>query len=249
MFHISLSPSTQTLLQRPITSVRSLPCSSRRCFALWWPCGTTWQIYTGKIQVLAQRLYSCYYSLSYQPCNSVESWQSSYQTLGDDLEDFQSVNTSLLPIFPANLEVSVALLCCLTCERWCRYEAFCCNKTQKNALFSKRVCLQSYWITHSICMYLQHKNFNKLIQQTDWIETTLPQNDQVACLLKICQAVKFLKKIRNMETSATLKSQQRGRSYEDQSILGRSIMKWQVCTRIHCPLESGWIRTNWSSAS
>ena len=64
------------------------------------------------------------------------------------------------------------------------------------------VCLQLYWITRSICNIRTSINwFSKQI------ELRL-QNDQVACLLQICQAVKFLKKIRNTETSATVKSQQ-----------------------------------------
>lgn len=64
------------------------------------------------------------------------------------------------------------------------------------------VCLQLYWITRSICNI--RTSINWCSKQ---IELRL-QNDQVACLLQICQAVKFLKKIRNTETSATVKSQQ-----------------------------------------
>lgn len=64
------------------------------------------------------------------------------------------------------------------------------------------VCLQLYWITRSIC---------NIRTSINWFSKQLElrlQNDQVACLLQICQAVKFLKKIRNTETSAMVKSQQ-----------------------------------------
>lgn len=177
-----ISPSTQTLLL-PITSVRSLPCSSRRCFALWWPCGTTWQHGKDSNSGIAAVHLLLFTQLPALQLSRIK--QSSFQTLGDDLEDLQSVNTSLLPIYPANLEVSVALLCCLTCESWCRYEALAATRRQRTlCLPDVYVCMSAIILNNP--QYLQHKNFNKLIQQTDWIETTewpsgLPASDMPSC--------------------------------------------------------------------
>ena len=109
--------------------------------------------------------------------------------------------------------------------------------------FTRCVCPQLYWITRSICNIRTSINwFNKKI------ELRL-QNDQVACLLQICQAVKFLKKIRSTKTSATVKSQQNIGAIKIKAYSMGASWSDRFIQIIHCPLVSGWIRTMWSSAS